>query len=364
MSLDLVLKACDNIATDLHALKQSGAALKQSGATLETEQAIIRDRLSQIEQRPNARVDGLVPTSKSVGELAAAELQKHSDLLAKTRHLRVELKAATDAVTTSSGRMLVHAGIGAPTGGVLGIQHALPQRPAGGTTAAEYSRYTGQQGAAAQQATEGAAKAAIRPDHTIITQTAITIAGHTKISRQAMSDVAELRAAIDVVLMRSVHQALDVALVNGASGFGGLESLATAYTSLVYTPLVDAISEGVSNMQVAGFSPDVVVLNPSDWLAITVAKGTDGHYLSGAYLGTMPQQSRGLRVVLSPSIDLGKALLMDSRHTELLVVDGFAVEVAYDGTDFTSNLATVLGEMRVIPIFRSVGAARLITPKA
>ena len=42
------------------------------------------------------------------------------------------------------------------------LQYGLPQSVGGGT-AIEYSRYTGQEGAAAQQATEGSAKAALQP---------------------------------------------------------------------------------------------------------------------------------------------------------------------------------------------------------
>ena len=34
------------------------------------------------------------------------------------------------------------------------------------------------------------------------------------------------------------------------------------------------------------------------------------------------------------------------------------------GDDFTKNVRTILGELRVIPTFRAVGAVRLITPKA
>ena len=73
---------------------------------------------------------------------------------------------------------------------------------------------------------------------------------------------------------------------------------------------------------------------------------------------------RGLRVVLSPSVAAGKALLIDSAHSELLTVEGFSVEVAYVDDDFTKNLVTIIGEVRVIPVFRTVGSARLITPKA
>ena len=60
----------------------------------------------------------------------------------------------------------------------------------------------------------------------------------------------------------------------------------------------------------------------------------------------------------------GKALLIDSAHSDLRDVDGFTVEVAYSGDDFTNNLVTVLGELRIIPTFRTVGSMRLITPKA
>jgi hypothetical protein len=74
-------------------------------------------------------------------------------------------------------------------------------------------------------------------------------------------------------------------------------------------------------------------------------------------------QMRGMRVVLSPSVNAGTALVMDSTHSELLVVDAFSVEIGFVDQDFTKNLVTILGEMRVIPVFRSVGAARLITPK-
>jgi hypothetical protein len=199
-----------------------------------------------------------------------------------------------------------------------------------------------------------------------VSQTALTIAGFTKVSRQALSDVGEIRTVVNTVLRRSIDTALDVALHDGATGFaGGLSGLATAYTSLVYNTLVDATSEGVSTMQTAGFSPDVVFLNPADWLAVAVAKGTaNDHYLSGSYLGRMPMEMRGLRVVLSPSVDAGKSLIADSTHMELVSVGGFAFEAAYASDDFTKNLVTLLAEVRVIPVFRTTGALRYITPAA
>lgn len=352
-SLDVVLKSVDKMMDKFEATQR--------------EQAVFSERLFNLEQkgsegasmfdRPGARA--------SLADQVVKGFTDNSELFAKTKSLRLELKAATDPITTTSGRTIMGGGVGFVQGGVLGLQNAIPVRsvPA---TALEYSRYIGQQGAAGVQAAEGDTKAAVRPDHSLITQNALTIAGFAKMSRQALGDSQELRQAVDVTLNRSVATALDAALVNGVAGFaGGFEGLATAYTSLVYTSLVDAISEGVATMQVAGFVPDVVALNPADWLAITVAKGTaNDHYLSGSYLGQIEPVLRGLRVVLSPSIDAGKALVLDSTHSELLIVNDFTVEIGYTNDDFIKNLAVLLGEMRILPVFRTVGSARLITPMA
>ena len=118
-------------------------------------------------------------------------------------------------------------------------------------------------------------------------------------------------------------------------------------------------------MQEAGFKPDTVVLKPADWLAITTATASgSGEYLSGAYLAPLPELLRGLKVVLSPTVTAGKVMVADSSQLELLIVDDLMVEVGTSGDDFTKNVRTILGEMRVIPTFRAVGAVRLITPKA
>lgn len=341
---------------------------------ISTKQTELADRVLQLEQKRTAPgPDGSIGGSsfgngggQSLGDKFLESFQKNKDLFDKTRSVRLEIKAAADAITTTSGRNVMSFGRKTPESAVLGLQNALVSRPTAGASAVEYSRFTGIQGAAALQATEGAAKSAVRADHSLIVQTALTIAGFSKMSKQALNDSEELKRSVDATIRRSVGTALDVALCNGATGFlGGFEALATPYTSLLYQAMADAVSEGVATMQTAGFNPDVVTLNPADWLAIVVKRGTaNDHYLSGNYLGAMPSEMRGLKVVLSPSVDVGKALLMDSSHSDLLVVDQFSIEVAFSGDDFTNNLVTILGEVRVIPVFRSVGSARLITPKA
>lgn len=336
-------------------------------AELQVKHREFADELLQLKQKGLA-MPGLVGaiTRNGFSAKVRAAVEQNADLIAKAQHVRLEVKAAGDALATTDARSVASAGVGVPTAAPLGVQNAVATRVIGPTSAIEYSRFLAIEGAAAKQASEGAAKAAVRPTFSLITETAATIAGYTKISKQALGDSAELAMAIDVTLKRSIAAALDTLLNTGTwGGANGLLAHATAYTSLVYTGLADAISEGVATMQTAGFAPNVVAMTPADWLAIVTAKASgSGEYLSGAYLSALPETLRSMRIVLSPTVTSGKALLLDSAHVEMLVCEDMAVEIGTDSDDFTKNIRTILGEMRVIPTFRAVGAARLITPKA
>lgn len=353
MSIELVMKS----------LEQIESGIDRYGAKIRT----LEDEVLQLKQKtgndPRLMAAMATQPGPAFGKKVIAEIEKNGELIGKSPHVRLQIKAATDALTTSDARTVTGVGVGAPVGGVLGVQNALTTRPIGLVSAAEYSRYTGMQGAAAKQSAEGAAKSAARPNFSIITETAATIAGFTKVSKQALGDSAELATAIDTTLRRSIGVALDSFLMTGSwGGAAGLLAHATAHTSLVYASLADAVSEAVAGMQTAGFSPDAVCMTPSDWLSIITQKASgSGEYLSGSYLNALPENLRGLRVVLSPTVTSGKALLLDSAHVELLVVEDLAVEIGTDQDDFTRNQRTLLAEMRVIPTFRAVGAVTLVT---
>lgn len=333
----------------------------------ENKQADFKRQLDHVTSTQNmAGLFGDSKTAGTVGQQVADAFAADFELFSKTKSVSLTVKAAADPITTAvAGRPMAGA-IGVPSGLALGVQNAIPTREAPGTTSLIYSRYTSIEGAAAVQAGEGTAKAAVRPVFTEVTQQSITIAGFTKCSRQALQDREELVAAVDTTLRRSIAAAYDATWMTGSvtPAFSGLLALATPATSLVYNALVDATSEGVATMQELGFMPNVVAFRPADWLAIVTAKDTSGQYLSGDYLSALPENLRGLRVVLSPTVTAGKALLLDTGHIGGLTVSDFDVQVGYVDDDFTKNLVTLLGEIRIIPVFRAVGAARLITPMA
>lgn len=357
MSLAQVMDAIDGVEKDIRSYRDK----------TETKLREFSDELLQLKQRgaptpPTATTPAVSPFATAV----LKAVRDNSEMIAKAPSVRMEVKAAADALTTSVARTIVSGPLGVVSGAALGVQNALSMRPVGATSAIEYSRYLALEGAAAKQSAEGAAKAAVRPTFSLITETAATIAGYTKLSKQALNDSAALMGAVDVTLRRSIATALDAFLTGGTwGGAAGLLAHATAATSTVYANLADAVSEGVATMQTAGFSPSAVVMTPADWLAIITATASgSGEYLSGAYLAALPENLRGLRVVLSPTITAGKALIVDGSLIELLVVEDMTVEIGTDADDFTKNLRTVLGELRVIPTFNAVGAARLITSSA
>lgn len=307
---------------------------------------------------------------KSLADQVFAALDKDGELLRKTGRLSftLETKAAGDPVLgTTAGSVSTIDGVPFPGLIGYGLQSVLPPQPFASTTQAVYTRYTGIEGAAGVQAGEGTAKAAITPTFSKITQDAITVAGYCKVSEQVLNDRNEMRAAIDGVLLRQLNIALDTVLVDGAAdpAFGGFEALATAYTSLVYTPMPDAVSEGVSTMQEAGFVPSIVAMSPADWLAIVTAKAAgSGEYLSGSYLGALPENMRGLRVAITSKVAAGKSLLIDPAFCQWFITQAMNFQVDRINDDFVKNLVVIRGEMRVIPVFRATGSARLITPKA
>ena len=357
-SIEVIIKTLENI--------------ERLTEKVDVEQRCLADRVLYIEQKSSELRNCGAGTGagNSLGDLFLKQFQANDNrnLFEKTQSLRlkIETKAAGDAITTTSGRRIESGGVGVVGPMPYGMQHAIPNRSASGISALEYSRYTGKQGAAAVQAGEGAAKPAIRPDHSLIVQNAITIAGFANLSRQALNDSDELKRAIDTTISDSVSRALNEMLLNGSvtPAFGGFNTLGTSFTSLTYTLRADAIAEGISDMQGVGFVPDTLVMSPEGWLAITTQKGSDGHYMTGNYLGETSYIFQGLRVVLAPGIPAGKSMIVDSRHSDLLVVDGFSIELGYTGSQFTENMITILGECRVIPVFRSDGSIRLITPKA
>lgn len=315
------------------------------------------------------KAEGLTAMSGSVKSLGfAAEASKsvgdNLEQLDKHGSLRLEVKAATDIITTAQVGNTQNVGLTGPTPMPMGIQMAIPARIAIGASSIEYSRYQGHEGDAAVQAAEGDAKAAVRGDWLLVNQPSITIAGHSLVSRQSIHDSVQLQGAINAVMQRSVSNAVDSMLWNGSGAlFDGLETLADLHHSTVFDALPDAISEGIAAVQANGFNPTAVVVNPTTWVDVVTAKADgSGEYLSGNYLGATEQSLRGLPVVLSLSVPAGRAVLIDANAVELVITQNPILEVGYVNDGFIRNQATLLLETRVAPVLKANAAVTYVVP--
>ena len=342
------------------------ASMKADSQAIQDKLATFSDTLLEVQRKQGEMGEPGTYSHRSttLGDQAVDAFSKNAETFHKSGRLRLELKAAGDSVTTASGRMVQTVGVGSPSAMTMGLQNAFQSRGLFGTTAVEYSRYTGLEGAAGVQAAEGDLKAKVRPSHSIINQTALTIAATTTMSRQALNDSVELRLAVEVTLARATAATLDDALYNGTAAplWSGFDDLATTLSSSFVT-LADAVSDAVGVMQLGGFMPDVVAVSPATWVQIMTlrADAGEGVYLSGNYLGMTEPVLRGLRVVVSNSVPLGKALVIDSSHSELIVVQNPVVEIGTIDDQFSRNLATLLLEFRIAPVFRTVGSAILVS---
>lgn len=360
----------------ISALEDVGTAFKSKLGTVESK---LLDRVQSLEVRLDNSIRDLsqsnegyatapgVKRADSMGDQAVRAFEENFEIFKKSGRVNLELqtKAAGDPVTTASGRSIMSGGAGSPGLNTFGLQNALVSRESIGTSAVEYSRYTGLEGGAALQATEGSDKSAVRPTHSLISQSSLTVAAYSVMSTQAISDAAELRRSVEITLSRSISKTMDELLWDGSvtPSWAGFSTLAETNAS-TFTLLADAVSDTVAQMQEAGFMPDRVVVSPSTWVEIVTERSDSGTgpYLSSSYL-TMPgNELRGLPVVLSPSVPAGQALVIDTAHVELLTVANPVLQIGTINDQFTKNLATLLMETRFIPIFRTVGAMVLTAP--
>jgi HK97 family phage major capsid protein len=111
---------------------------------------------------------------------------------------------------------------------------------------------------------------------------------------------------------------------------------------------VERIGYAVTLMDNAGYSVDVIFLNPTDWLNISLSKDAQGRYLFGNPASPAPPVLFNRRVVASPAIPLGHALVGDTTQTNVLDRMEPTVFISRDHLDYrTRNLVLILVETRV-----------------
>jgi hypothetical protein len=180
------------------------------------------------------------------------------------------------------------------------------------------------------------------------TATVATIATIAKASVQSISDTPQLAAWIDerlsyAVLLRQEQYIL----LDPTTGMLTLASAADAPPA--GATMLDAIALAIGQLSAIGYTPDAVVMNPSDVTAMRLVKSTTGEYLwadPDSAVGTSAVWN--LPLVSSPSMPKGQFLVgAFMQSTILFDREVLTVEISYENEDdFIHNLACFRAELR------------------
>jgi len=95
-------------------------------------------------------------------------------------------------------------------------------------------------------------------------------------------------------------------------------------------------------------APSYILMNPVDVAALDKEKGTDDRYLAANPRTGNTASAWGVSIIESQAVTAGTFFMVDPMALSVWVRNALTVETSNsDGTDFTSNLVTILAEQRI-----------------
>jgi HK97 family phage major capsid protein len=231
----------------------------------------------------------------------------------------------------------------------LRLLEALPSRPTGADSI-EFIQLHSDDSAASQQG-EGAEKANLDFEGLLVKARIETIAGHTTASKQVLSDHAALLAGLRMVMNGKCLSELERQLIVGDGSdhtIVGMLSQSTVFVPTIASQPADVIGESLTAQANAGYSPNLVVLNPMDWFELQITRtATDEEYLFGSPTAPIAPSLWNTPVVATPSMPRGTALTIDTSYVTVIDREQPNMTVSNSHKDyFTRNLVLLLGELR------------------
>lgn len=214
-------------------------------------------------------------------------------------------------------------------------------------------------------------------DPTPVTEALAKIAGFLKESDEILEDVPWLVSAIDNRLLYQLALTEENQLLSGSGTGTNLRGLLNrsgvqVVTSANKTDNADALFRAITAVaQNGGLDADGIVINPSDYQTLRLAKDGNGQYFGGGFFageygqGGIIQQPPvwGLRTVVTPAIAAGTALVgAYGQAGSVIRKGGVRVDTTNtDVDDFQYNRVTVRAEERLALAVRRPAAFAKVT---
>ncbi len=186
-----------------------------------------------------------------------------------------------------------------------------------------------------------------------------TVAHLAKVSKQMLEDAPALISYLNNRMTYGVDLVVEDMLI---SGEGGENELSGIFTEGNYTPvnatagdlgsapnLYDLILFAKSKIQQAYFRPNMILLNPADWVKMLFVKNSSGDYYLSGPVNVAAKTLWGLPVLDSQAIPEGKFMVVDT--TQAATVwhrSGLTLEMfEQDADNVQKNLVTIRAERRL-----------------
>ena len=204
-------------------------------------------------------------------------------------------------------------------------------------------------------------------DPTPVTEALAKVAGFIKESTELLEDLPFLKSAIDGRLLYQLGLKIEDQLLNGNGtgvnmrGLLNRVGIQTQNRGTLAAPLsvADALFSAITKVETgSGLTADGIVMNPTDYQALRLAKDANEQYYGGGFFagqygnGVIQEKPPvwGLRTVVTPAIAVGTALVgAFGQAASVVSKGGVRVDATNsDGTDFINNRLTVLAERRLL----------------
>lgn len=204
------------------------------------------------------------------------------------------------------------------------------------------------------------------------------IAVFAKITDETVQDIPQFESFLEQRLLGQVGREEENEVLNGTgypalagilgrTGMTAANVIATAIPSNSPATLIDAIFAQITAIRVTAFiEPDTIVVNPSDWQRIRLAKDGQGQYQAGGPFGlvygqpgpTNLGQLWGLKVIVTPRLAAGTVVVGGFQEcAQLFRRQGVTVEMTNSNEDdFKRNLLAIRAESRAaLVVYRPAG---------
>jgi HK97 family phage major capsid protein len=247
-----------------------------------------------------------------------------------------------------------------------------------GSNSVEYLRlaYTRAADTVADSATKPEAAAA----YTLETATVRTIAVTIPVTEQMLADAPALITAINGRLIYDLGKTREEQMMYGGGtgqDFAGIlnDADVPAARSVSGDTTIDRIRRGMSDIRVAGFEPNAVVMHPLDFESVVLTKGTDDHYLYQVF----PTADGGMRVwglAVVESNSMAETALASEPERNILIGDfrrgatlwnreAISLAVGFIDKQFVQNERTIRAEFRAaFAVTEPLAFAKILTHAA